>query len=162
MGVVESRSDVKALLSKPGDCVLVKRKTLRLFVLLCPSGCGEEVLINLDPRVGPAWRFYTKRKKVTLYPSVIRESGCLSHFIIWYDKIFWCDYEDLWEDNPINFELDKKVFESLTEYFLNYYDVAEKIDELPWEVLLSLRRLVRAGDVVEGFGKQRGNFSKKK
>jgi hypothetical protein len=161
-GVVESRDDVKPLLIKPGDGVLVVRKIPRLFILLCPSGCGEEVILNLDPRVGPAWRFYKKRGKITLYPSVIRESGCYSHFIVWYEKIYWCDYEDLWGDNPDNVELDKKTLERLEEGKpLYYFDVAENISELPWEVLLSFRRHVRTGKAIEGFGKNRGIFKKK-
>src|SRR5260221_13013198 len=130
--------------------------------MLCPRGCGEEVIINLDRRSGPAWRFYNKDERVTLYPSIIRETGCFSHFIVWHDKIFWCDYEDLWEDKPEKLELDKKILEVLKEETtLNYYDIAESLGELPWEVLLSLRRQVKTGKAIEGFGKNRGNFRKK-
>src|ERR1700722_8970214 len=88
MGVVSSRGEASAYLKAPGDAVLVERGRPRLLLLSCPCGCGEHFPINLDPRAGPAWRLYRNRTgAITLYPSVWRESGCYSHYIIWRDRI---------------------------------------------------------------------------
>jgi hypothetical protein len=63
-------------------------------VLSCPCGCGDEISVNLDPRTGPAWRTYQTARGFTLFPSIWRESGCKSHFIIWEDRILWLDATD--------------------------------------------------------------------
>src|SRR5882672_4174873 len=86
-GVVASRGDVRGMLTTPGDGVLVERGRLRLLVILCPSGCGEEVVINLDRQAGPAWRWYSRSGVATLFPSVWLDTGCEAHFILWKNLI---------------------------------------------------------------------------
>src|SRR6266478_332599 len=87
--VVPTRGEASAYLKAPGDAVIVERGRPRLLMLSCPCGCGEELPINLDARAGPAWRLYRNRRTgMSLFPSVWRESGCESHFVVWGDKIF--------------------------------------------------------------------------
>src|SRR5689334_15444381 len=90
-GIVASRDDARPLLQKAGDVVLVERGVPRSAILKCPCGCGEDLVLNLDRRLGRAWRLYRDRRGLTLYPSVWRESGCRSHFILWHDDIFMCN-----------------------------------------------------------------------
>src|SRR5947208_4568845 len=86
--VVESRSEVGALLSKPGDAVIIQRGQPRWIMLNCPCGCGEDIPINLDRRAAKAWRYYDgEGRGVTLFPSVWRDTGCQSHFIVWRGRI---------------------------------------------------------------------------
>ena len=61
-GSVSNRSDSKDLITDPGDMVIVKRGVPRLLILRCPCGCGDDLIINLDKRSGPAWRLYSKSK----------------------------------------------------------------------------------------------------
>jgi len=86
--VVSTRGEAAGYLKSPGDAVLIERGRPRLLLLACPCGCGEEYPINLDDRAGKAWRIYRNRGKgLTLFPSVWRDTGCGSHFIIWRDRI---------------------------------------------------------------------------
>src|SRR4051812_11259671 len=92
-GTIKSRSE-SGVLIEPGDYVIVERGAPRLIVMRCPCGCGDDLLINLDARSGPAWRFYSKQSGNSLHPSYWRSSACKSHFIIWNNKIYWCSSDD--------------------------------------------------------------------
>ena len=86
--VVESRASATGKLALPGEAVIVERGVPRWLLLKCPCGCGEEIPINVDPRSGKAWRLYQdNRLGITLYPSVWRDTGCESHFIVWRGQI---------------------------------------------------------------------------
>src|SRR3954470_19533554 len=87
---VEHRYDGDPLLRQPGDAVLVHRGRPRSLLIACPDGCGETLSINLDPRGGKAWRLYRKGSAISLSPSVWRDGGCESHFIVWRSRIIWC------------------------------------------------------------------------
>src|SRR5438105_3352414 len=87
---VQHRHEGDALLKSPGDAVLVNRGRPRSLLIACPDGCGETLVVNLDQRSGPAWRFYRHASGVSLSPSVWREGGCESHFIVWRGRIIWC------------------------------------------------------------------------
>ena len=163
-GRVESHSDAAPRLIGAGDFVIVDRGRPRSIVIACPDGCGEVITLNLDSRVGPSWRMYRSPKGITLYPSVWRDSGCRSHFIIWNDKIYWCDtYEDWVGDDGKSSEdapaIDDEVLRHLsTRSFIPYFDLASRIDAIPWSVLLACRRLERAGLVECGVGENRTSF----
>ena len=90
LGEAQHRDEAEARLEQPGDAMIVRRGVLRSLVMRCPDGCGETLAINLDPRMAKAWRFYERRGQATLFPSVWRDSGCESHFIVWRGKILWC------------------------------------------------------------------------
>jgi len=165
-GTVAQRSDASAHLELPGDAILVERGRPRLLMISCPCGCGEQFPINLDPRAGPAWRLYSDpRRGVSLYPSVRRESGCESHYVIWRNRIYlFGRYEDDLDSAADTDELTKLV-ESVTdrlpsEGLVSFYDIAESLNVIPWDVLTVCRRLVRTRVAREGKGKQRGSFGR--
>lgn len=165
-GVVSSRSDTTGMLNVAGDAVLVERGRPRLLVLMCPCGCGEIYATNLDGQAGKAWRLYRKGESITIYPSIWRDNGCESHFIISKSKIFlferWGSDDDdgLWanEDTP---NRDDVLNAMSRESLESAVTIADRIDALPWDVLNVCRRLVRDGDVVEGAKGQRGSFRRK-
>jgi hypothetical protein len=172
-GVVASRDEASALLEASGDAVLVERGRPRLLVLSCPCGCGEQFPINLDPRAGPAWRLYResrdvgagrwrRRRSLSLFPSVWRETGCRSHYIIWDGRIvlFGRDYE--YEGSlELTVEMMEEIFARLpSEGLVSAIDIADALGAVPWDVMVACRRLVRTGRAWEGKDKQRGHFGR--
>ena len=165
-GVVTSRTEASPLLGAPGDAVLVKRGMPRWLVISCPCGCGVEHPINLDPRTGPAWRHYISEPgRFTLYPSVWRESGCKSHYIIWRDRVYLFSSYGLTDaDTPNEVESEEllaAVERALPESgFSKFVDIADQLNEIPWDVLSACRELVRRERAVEGRDKQKASFRK--
>jgi len=156
-GEVVQRHEADAFITGPGTAVVVKRGEFRSLVLGCPDGCGATLTINLDERTGPAWRLYQGRDGVSVYPSVWRDNGCRSHFIIWHSQIYWCGVKSdpLDEDNPT---LEERVRPILGEKFVSYTELADKLQEVPWAVLVACYRLCRRGDAEEGEGRFAGSF----
>lgn len=163
-GTVPTRGDASGHLKAPGDAILIERGRPRLLLLSCPCGCGENFPINLDSRSGPAWRLYgNAHTGWTLFPSVWRETGCKSHFIIWRDKVYlFGRYEEDFES-----EQQPDDVTSLTDAVRNclspkvlvpFADIAESLNAIPWDVLTVCRKLVRMGVAKEGKGKRRGWF----
>ncbi len=163
LGKVETRDAASALLSKAGDAVIVERGKPRLLILRCPCGCGDDLLINLDRRTGSAWHFYRNRKGITLFPSYWRDDGCGSHFIIWSNQIYWCrgwesDESDTWQ---VSVEIEDSVYAELPdEWFINYEQIAEKLDIIPWEVLQACRQLVKKRRAVADKWPRSGMYRK--
>lgn len=89
---------------------IVERGVPRWAVFQCPCGCGELVAVNLDKRSGPHWRLLRNEDSISLIPSVWRESGCRSHFIIWKNRVwlFRERREEVEEDLPP--EIDRELF----------------------------------------------------
>ncbi|TAL03636.1 MAG: hypothetical protein EPO07_05910 [Verrucomicrobia bacterium] len=160
-GKVESRDGAALLLSNPGDAVIVERGKPRLLILRCPCGCGDDLLINLDRRAGAAWYLYQKRKGITLFPSYWRDDKCGSHFILWNDHIYWClgwetDESDTWQ---VSLEIEDKVYAAMPdEWFVNYEQLAEQLDFIPWEVLQACRQLVKKGKAAADKWPRGGTF----
>ena len=59
--------------------------------LICPCGCGEVIELNLLKKARPCWsvREYSDGT-VSLKPSIWRQKGCRSHFIVRAGRIDWC------------------------------------------------------------------------
>lgn len=58
--------------------------------LLCPCRCGEVIQLSLMTRDRPRWRAEVEANgAVSLYPSVWRTRGCLSHFILRRGRVYW-------------------------------------------------------------------------
>src|SRR6266550_5887533 len=146
-GTVTSRRDASPLLITPGDAVLVERSRPRLLVLRCPDGCGEDLTINVDREAGKAWRLYKVGESLTVFPSIWRDTGCESHFIISRGRIFLFGFRDDREDDDqlwsqirgltqgdVIFALSQTEFESVDV-------IADRIGALPWDVLAACRRL---------------------
>lgn len=163
---VQTRVDAAGHLNSPGDAVLIERGGPRWLIMLCPCGCGDEIPINLDSRTGPAWRLYRDSKRgISLYPSVWRDTGCESHFIVWRGRIYLFGGRDhgLWSRtiDEINSSLLDEVRNRLPRRGLvSYVDIADSLGEIPWEVLNACRRLVHNGEASEGKGPERGKFGK--
>jgi hypothetical protein len=164
LGAVSTRAEAFGRLKLPGDAVLIERGRPRLLLLACPCGCGEELPINLDARAAPAWRLYRNRRAgMSLFPSVWRETGCESHFVIWRDKIFLFGQYD--EDIDTSTHPDDNMHDAVRERLpdtglVPFFEVADALDAVPWDVLTICRRLVRLGLAREGKGKERGNFGR--
>jgi len=163
LGEIQSQGTAKGLVKEAGDFVIVKRIVLRSIVMKCPCGCGDDLVINLDPRVDKTWQLYSKNKKFTIYPSIWRDNRCESHFIIWNSKIYWCDYESLWEDSFDDDRLSKRILKFLKNNpgFYPFHDIAQKIGEIPWGVLEASRKLVKNNFLIEGEKNSKGSFSYK-
>lgn len=59
--------------------------------LKCPCGCGQTLHLRFFGARHPRWELQTDaRRMATLTPSVWRQTGCHSHFILRHGKIRWC------------------------------------------------------------------------
>jgi hypothetical protein len=159
-GTVAQRHLAELLLEKPGDFVIVERGIVRSFVLACPDGCGEVLTINLDPRTDKAWRFYKKRNQVSLFPSVWRDTGCESHFIVWHQKILWCGFPDRHSIGLSSDELAlrKRVTAACTDTWQHFTQLAEQLDEVPWDINQVCIAMARTGILIQGTQKLGGYF----
>ena len=164
--IVQSRGDAAGILKAPGDAVLIERGTPRWLLLACPCGCGAELPINLDARAGKAWRLYRHGSAgFSVFPSVWRDTDCESHFIIWRGNIllFGKDEEDFGSPREMAeiAALGELVRMRIPATgFISFVEVADSMNEVPWDILDALRHLVRIGFLREGAGKQRGSFSR--
>ena len=159
-GFGEYRDVAEALLESAGDVAAVVRGRPRSLVMKCPDGCGDTLVVNLDPRAGKAWSIDVRKETLSLYPSVWREDGCESHFIVWRDHIVWCGrYEEDNEEPFYDPALEAAVLNALSSsQDRTAFEIAFELDEIPWEVSRVLRRLERAGQVNEGKGARKGHF----
>lgn len=158
-------ADAAASVDNPGDCAIVERAGVRRqLVMRCPDGCGEILSVNFDARSGPAWRLYKKRGTWSLFPSIDKTSGCLSHFILLHGRILWCDSLDDDEGGNEAVEIGpERILAALRHgHPAGFVQIADELEELPWDVLTACRSLRRRGVLEEGTGKQRGIFSVKR
>ena len=57
---------------------------------LCPCGCGEPVLIPYKHSGNDdGWELKISENGVSLHPSILRMSGCKSHYFITNGEINW-------------------------------------------------------------------------
>ena len=147
VGDAEYRDQAEAALLAPGDTSMVFRARPRSIVMACPDGCGETLVINLDSRADKAWRFDMRGEGLTLFPSVWREGGCESHFIVWRGQILWCDrFEEGNSEPAYNPEIEDAVLNALHDIQpRSAVEIADAIDELVWDVNRAAVRLVGRG-----------------
>lgn len=157
---VSHRHEANSSLVEPGSTVIVHRGVARSIAMACPDGCGDQLTINLDDRAGPAWRYYLTDSELSLFPSVWRDSGCMGHFIVWRSKIYWCDLDDELEA-PVD-EIMKSTRGVLTDEFISYVAIANKLGLVPWAVLSACYRLRRLGLAESGAGQQQSYFRRKR
>lgn len=154
---VEARDDARQVLHESGDAVIVERGKPRWLVLKCPCGCSDDISVNLDSRTGPAWRLYDTGRGLTVYPSVWRESGCLSHFIIWNGQILWLDSYD---QDFFDAAMEDEVLAVMSRLPKHFAAVAEELSAIPWEVLAAAHALAKRGMLIEGTGAKQGWFNR--
>lgn len=166
-GTATRHGEALSRLRSAGDAVIVERGTVRSIIVCCPCGCREPLPINLDSRAGPAWRLYRDRpSSITLFPSIWRESGCGSHFIVWRGRVYMIPDYDSEFDNAepsknVEQELRDAIIGALPESDLTPFAViAERLRAIPWDVLSICRGLVKAGAAREGRGAKRGSFGR--
>lgn len=159
-GIGACRDEAEPLLEQDGDIAGVVRGRPRSLLMKCPDGCGDTLVINLDPRAGKAWRIDIRKEEVSLYPSVWREAGCRSHFILWRDRILWCGrFEEDNEEPTYDTALESAVYAELDAVlYRGADDIAAHIGEISWEVARALRYLAQAGQAVEGRGLNRNLY----
>ena len=57
---------------------------------LCPCGCGEVIKLSLIKNDSPRWRVRLHfNGTVTFHPSIWRNKGCKSHFILRQGRAVW-------------------------------------------------------------------------
>lgn len=153
-GEADYKDIASKLLEKPGDAAFVRRGKLRSVVIKCPDGCGETLVINVDDRAEKAWRLIRRGKNLTLFPSVWRDGGCGSHFIVWKSNIIWCGKDE--DDFRPTYDpgLEQRVLAALqASKYRKFGDVANELDEDPWEVLQACKSLVWKGFATQGPGR---------
>ncbi|HEY5378569.1 MAG TPA: DUF6527 family protein [Pseudolabrys sp.] len=141
-GVVERHSDAAELVQKPADVALVSRGVIRSLAIRCPDGCGEVISVNLDERAGAAWRLFHRHEKLSLYPSVWRESGCKAHFILWNDHLIWCDGYDSpsWSNDELKSRI-REILPNSSQDYVHFEAIAAQLDIVPWEALWACQSL---------------------
>ncbi len=156
-GTFLRRDEAAKSLKIPGDTALVHRGVPRMLLMNCPCGCGDVLVINLDSRSGPAWRIYRRGHAISLFPSYWRDTKCESHFILWRNRIYWCDWDDdsIWTSSNA---IEELVLREMPEHFINYEVLAEKLEEVPWDVLQACHALVRKGYAVMNLPRRKGEF----
>ncbi len=161
-GIVPSHAEAVAIITEPGDLAFVKRDALRSMVMRCPDGCGEAITINLDPRTDKAWRVYNSPKGITLFPSVWRDTGCKSHFILWNDTLYWMDgFGEEVDGQTTEATLDDRVWAVLSpSELIDFVAIADQLGEIPWAVQESCRRLAKAGRALRGRGQRRNMYKR--
>jgi hypothetical protein len=98
---------------------------------------------------------------LTLYPSYWRDDGCGSHFVLWNDEISWCygwesEQSDYWQVPP---DVEETVYGALPDdYFVNYEQIAHKLDLIPWEALQACRQLAKQGRAFADKWPHRGMY----
>jgi hypothetical protein len=157
-GVFASNDEGKASLVASGDAALVFRGIPRMLLVRCPCGCGDTLVLNLDRRTGPAWRLYQRGSVLTVHPSYWKDTGCGSHFILWNNRVLWCDWIGYENDCARSNDIEARVLAALTLRYISYEEMADLLGEIPWDVLQSCHALVRKGDAVAHPDRRTGQF----
>lgn len=162
-GSGEYRDEAEVLIALPGDAAMVSRGRLRSLLIKCPDGCGETIVVNLDPRAGKAWCLYERADGISLFPSVWRADGCESHFIVWSDHILWCGaWDDANVEPAYQSDLETRALAALEASDPGAYHssvaIADRLAEIPWAAARALRRLVSLGRAEEGRDRLRDHF----
>ena len=70
--------------------VIAQRDKSRWVLFQCPCKCGAVITLSLQRVHNPHWSVtHTESGRCTLYPSVWRDQGCLSHFVVRDGRVFW-------------------------------------------------------------------------
>lgn len=70
---------------------VVYKNVPRWVLFRCPCGCGEMISLSLQKEHNPSWKLRTDAlNHPTLWPSIWRNKGCMSHFWVKNGRIHWC------------------------------------------------------------------------
>jgi Family of unknown function (DUF6527) len=59
------------------------------LVFMCPCGCKQPVYLNLLKDTTLFWTYKIEKKKISVFPSVVRKKGCGSHYYIQRGIVKW-------------------------------------------------------------------------
>ena len=80
----------EAVRQQPDTIALVHRGYYRNVAMVCPCGCGDVLVLNLDRNVGTTfWNLRLRESRLTLMPSVWRRDGCRAHFVLEENRVWW-------------------------------------------------------------------------
>jgi hypothetical protein len=86
--------------SPPSDSAVAPRTlylvgnpdNLKWLLLKCPCGCKAVITLSLRAIHNPHWKvFQAQSGRFSLHPSVWRDVGCMSHFVMRDGRVFWAD-----------------------------------------------------------------------
>jgi hypothetical protein len=63
---------------------------LWFLVMLCPCGCGETIELNTLADDAPRWHLEQSKAGASVVPSILRTTGCESHFWLLDNHVLWC------------------------------------------------------------------------
>ena len=86
--VVATHGEADEVLLSRDTLVMIVRGKPRALKLRCPCGCGDLLTVSVDPETHPHWRVRTLGSRLSISPSVWRETGCHSHFVLRDSKIY--------------------------------------------------------------------------
>lgn len=152
-GEVSTVDAANTLVELPGDVAVVMRGKPRWLVIRCPDGCGEILRVNLDAASGKAWRIYGSQQLITVFPSIWRDSGCRSHFIIWDGALYMSGAFR----PPTSAAMDAAVLAAIDSGVHTATAIAERLDESVWIVAGTLGRLEQR-DVLIQKPRSSGNY----
>lgn len=91
---------------QPDSIALIYRGHYRNAVLICPCGCSDVLVLNLDRNVGTTfWNLRLRESQLTLMPSIWRRDGCRAHFVLEENRVWWYgEQADTLETLPITIE----------------------------------------------------------
>lgn len=70
---------------------VVNGEKAKWILFKCPCGCGDVVTLSAQTAHQPHWRLTrTQPGRPTLYPSVWRDKGCMSHFWLRDGRVELC------------------------------------------------------------------------
>jgi hypothetical protein len=87
---VDSLSEVPKYTGK--DIYIVGNSKKKWIVFQCPNKCGRRIEVNLMRSKYPYWTLSVKRKKVSLWPSVVVDCG--AHFYLTRSKVIEARFRD--------------------------------------------------------------------
>jgi hypothetical protein len=75
----------------PGSVtVIAPGRRPKWVMFLCPCGCRAVITLPLQRTKRPYWSCHrSSAGRATLHPSIWRDVGCLSHFILEDGRVFW-------------------------------------------------------------------------
>ena len=72
--------------------IVARNNQPKWALFLCPCGCKEVITLSLQRAHYPRWTASpSKDNRPNLRPSVWRDVGCFSHFILQDGRIYWCN-----------------------------------------------------------------------
>lgn len=90
--VVSSFSEVP---EKTGEDIYIVRtgEFNKWVIFMCPNQCGERIDVNLMKTRTPRWKIKIKKRKITLFPSIIVEV-CGAHFWLYKSEAEWAYFPE--------------------------------------------------------------------